>query len=218
MKFQIFKKATFLVILSLTIFSCVSNPSKDNLEDIVNEVSQSGFKDSLNLTNPIFKCHQDIDTVLLGDMNGDKILDTAIITSPYHAYDNPNNSRSNYGCADSLCLTSLLFSFDSAEIEFSNTLGFTAFFATEDLDDNGISEVGFVTTWFQGCWQTLYVYGLINGIWTPMVDGVVFACEEQDFSKRINKVGDKKIEFTHAVWNEEAGMNMDTTIVYSLNK
>lgn len=212
-----FQKGAIIAILLVNIFSCVSNQSKDNPINTANDVLLSGFKDSLILINPIFKWHRDIDTVLLGDMNGDEVMDTAIITSPYRAYDNPNNSASNYGCADLLCETIVQFSFDTANIEFSNTLGFASFFAMDDLDDNGIKEVGFVTQWFQGCWQTLYAYGINNGVWQSLVDGRVYACEEQDFSKRINKIGNKKVEFTHAVWNEAAGMETDTTIIYSLN-
>src|SRR5690606_19242736 len=47
--------------------------------------------------------HQTIDTVLLGDMNGNGMPDTAFIYSPFYQRENMHNENSRDSCANNIC-------------------------------------------------------------------------------------------------------------------
>lgn len=209
----------YLCFLLFVISSCepaqinpIHNKTKIKIENQNDTMAIKGG------TGRMYRWHQDIDTILLGDMNGDGINDTAISTSPIHAYDHPTKKSVKTGCKGGDCSTNVSFSFDPMQIEVNRALGFQIFFAAGDLNDDGVQEVAFVPNWFWSCWENMCVYSLQNGVWIEVVSGTVWACEDQDFSKRVKKVGYKKFEFTQALWNEAAGMDIDTTIVYSLNE
>ena len=79
--------------------------------------------------------HQDIDTVVLGDMNGDNFYDTAIVVSPVHAYPEPNNYSDDV-CEDDSRATRVCFSFNPVILVHKTALGFLTIFSTEDFKPN----------------------------------------------------------------------------------
>lgn len=159
--------------------------------------------------------HQTIDTVLLGDMNGNGMPDTAFIYSPFYKREVPTSANSRDSCANDICESTVVFNFTNDSIFHDWSLGFIAFFPTEDLNNDGVREIAFVPSWFWSCWSNLYVYSLRNDEWQLMIKGSIYACNEDDFSKRIKKISNSKFEFTAAKWKEDAGMDTDTTIVFS---
>lgn len=163
----------------------------------------------------IFEPHQTIDTFLLGDLNGDKFEDTAIVFSPMHAYPSPDDF-SGGGCEDDSCLTVVQFNFTSTKLKHPRALGFQTLFAIGDLNDDGYNEIGFIPKWFQSCWQSLYVYSFgING-WEMIGDGSVYACSDEDFSKRVIKFNSTSFGINSNTWNEDGSEMIDTLKIITL--
>ena len=167
-------------------------------------------------TFDIYTMHQDIDTVVLGDINGDNMYDTAIIVSPVHAYPDPNN-YSDGGCEDDSCVTRVYFSFNTAILVHKTALGFQTIFLTDDLNSDGVKEIGFVPNWFQSCQQGLFIYSLTNGEWNQLEKGNVYACNEEDFSQRIKKVSTNKFEFKSLIWSETKSELIDSILIKEIN-
>jgi hypothetical protein len=203
-------------ILILILYSCNENHAQSEASDKEIDLKQQADTTAgKGIMLEIYRWQIDVDTVLLGDMNRDGIGDTAIITSPIYAWERPT-SQSFGSCKGGTCISTVRFSFNSAQIEFDRSIGFLTFFAVGDLNDDGIEEVAFIPNWFWSCWSNMSVYSLQNGIWTELVSGSVYTCYEEDFSNRVKKMGYKKFEFIKAVWNEEAGIDTDSTFLIAL--
>lgn len=153
--------------------------------------------------------HRDVDTILLGDMNANNIEDSAFVISPFYNLDQ--------GCRDDSCITEIHFSFDSTVLTHSSALGCQTLFSAEDLNSDGIKEIAFIPNWFQSCWQGIFVYSLKESNWMKIGTGSVYACFDEDFSKRVRKVNSKEFEITSMRWNDDGGEINDTTESFPLN-
>jgi hypothetical protein len=148
------------------------------------------------------KQEQETDRVVLGDLNFDKRPDTAIVYEPLYAED--NLLEGEYGeCADDSCVTRVIFSFTDVQLNHTMALGFYSFFATHDLNDDGVREIAFIPDWFQSCWSALFVYSLQNDEWIKLGGANVYACEEENFEDRIRKINSRKFEITGQEWNDD---------------
>lgn len=210
------KRIQFLhhgMVMLLALMSCKA--PKDEPEEQSVAIAKRCFAFKPYSHSVDFIMHQTIDTVLLGDMNGNGLTDTAIIYSPIFARPHPRNEDLKGGCENDECITTVTFNFTEKKIVKDNSIGFQNFFATEDLDNDGIKEIAFVPLWFNSCWNSLYLYTYRNGEWQLMISGSVYACYEDGFSDRIKKIGAAKFAFTAAKWNEDHGMETDTTLIFS---
>jgi hypothetical protein len=145
---------------------------------------------------------QEIDTLTPGDLNFDKKPDTAIVFKPLYAEDNPLQGEYRE-CADDSCVTRVTFSFTDIQLNHTMALGFYSFFATHDLNEDGIKEIAFVPEWFQSCWSALFVYSLHDDQWVKLGSVNVYACEEENFEGRIHKINTTKFEMTGDEWNDD---------------
>ena len=143
--------------------------------------------------NYLFEMHQTIDTVMLGDLNFDGTDDTAIVTSPMHAYPHPTANNES-GCYQNNCETMVSFSFDTTLLRHNDALGFWRFFATDDLNGDGIREIAFIPNWFHSNWQGLFVYSLQEKQWHQLAHGSVFTSEEYTYENRIRKLNHHEFE------------------------
>ena len=206
------KTLSFAYILVALIASCgeesaveeISSSTSTTLEDTVQTES-----------DPVFEVHQNIDTFQLGDMNFDGIEDTAIVFSPFHAYPSPDNSITG-GCEDDSCLTKIKFNFTESELEHTGALGFQSLFATDDLNSDGIKELGFIPKWFQSCWQGLFVYSFEKSQWKQIGSGSVYACSDENFSERVKKIDSDRFMVNSMRWNEDGGEIIDTSLFFPL--
>lgn len=205
------KRLFFFVLFFTSLAACMNEQSR-----VSNRSKKENTSELTEHINPIFLMHQDIDTFLLEDMNGDKINDTAIVFSPVHAYPHPDDFSSG-GCEDDTCLTVVKFNFTKTELKHKTSLGFIDFFRTEDLDGDGINEVGFVPHWFQSCWQGLFVYSLSNNEWIQLASGSVFACSGEDFSERVKKVRKNKFQLISDRRDLEDDTLVEKSITHMIN-
>lgn len=206
------KASVYLYLFTLlSLISCNQQASGDN----VNKTNDTLLKtdSSHSEIDPMCVMHQNIDTFYLGDMNKDGIQDTAIVFSPFHAYPSTTNF-SEGGCEDDSCLTTVKFNFSETILKHAGALGFQTFFATEDLNADGIMEVAFIPQWFQSCWQGLFVYSLKNSSWNQIGSGSVFACADEDFSHRVVKIDQHTFKIIGVRWNEDGSEMVDTAIVH----
>lgn len=204
----------FSLMMTLTlIISC--KETKIDPVFIRPALSKTDFAFRPYLHSIDFIMHQTIDTVLLGDMNGNGLKDTAFIYSPVFAYEHPQHNDLKGGCENDVCLTTVSFTFTDNQIVQDNAIGFQTLFATEDLNNDGVKEIAFVPLSFMSCWNSIYVYTFRNNEWQLMIRGNVFACGEEDFSHRIKKISSSTFEFRAAKWNEDEGIDIDTTLIFS---
>ena len=204
------KYRTLIIFFSFSFLGCKNSESENVVSIVKNESSSSDTITSH--IDPLFQMHQDFDTLYFEDLNKDGINDTVIIISPVHAYPNPDGS-SEGGCEDDSCLTQVQFSFTDSKLLHSSALGFQTFFSTGDLNSDGISEFAFIPNWFQSCWQGLFVYSLKKDQWVKIGSGSVYACSDEDFSRRITKIDNHSFKMISAQTNDDAVGLVDTTIV-----
>jgi hypothetical protein len=194
-----------IIVIGFLLIGCNNSSSENTTEETEKVVPLADttpvYKD------PIFEMHQDFDTLVFDDVNNDKSQDTVIIVSPIFGYDYG-------GCEDDSCLTQVFFSFTKFKLNHPDALGFLTFFPTGDLNSDGISEFAFIPKWFQSCWQGLYVYSLTKNGWKKIGKGTVFACQEEDWSRRITKINNHSFTMISTeLFSEEVGMAVDTAIV-----
>lgn len=202
------------MMILLALLSCKAPTVKPLENNVIMAKRYFAFKPYLHSVD--FIMHQTIDTVLLGDMNGNGMSDTAFIYSPVFAYEHPQNNELKGGCENDNCLTRVIFSFTDVPLLHGNAIGLQTLFATEDLDNDGIREIAYVPLWFWSCWNSLYVYTYRNDEWQLMINGSVYVCNEEDFSERIKKISASTFEFTAAKYSDYEGMNEDTTLLITV--
>jgi len=198
-------------LIAFFIVSCSeseSNKSGENNNDSIPQIDTV-----ITETHPLCLIHQDIDTFYIGDMNKDGKEDTAIVFSPFYAYPSTIDF-SGGGCEDDSCLTIVKFNFSEIPLKHKEALGFQSFFATEDLNSDGIKEVAFIPNWFQSCWQGLFVYSLDKSGWKHIGTGSVFACADEDFTSRVLKIDRHNFKIIGVKWNEDGSEMLDTAIIH----
>jgi len=177
----------------------VKNSNSSNIKNTFKDISK---------TEPLFFYHQTIDTIILGDINADNTIDTAIITSPIHRYWHPKKNTGD-DCKNDNCTTIISFNNYFPDLKHDNSLGCYRIFATEDLNMDGIKEIALIPYWFQSNWQGLFVYSLINGNWRLLGSGSVFTLDEENYEKRIRKISKNKFEIISMEWNEDGSELID---------
>jgi len=115
-----------------------------------------------------------IDTIVLGDINSDRVIDTAYVYTPptLWEYDENGEFSSWFGCKNDKCYNKVTFSCNLPDLIIENTvLGKVA--AIDDIDGDGFKELLFNTSWFTGTTTGLYLYHFNGKEWEPLESVVV---------------------------------------------
>lgn len=106
------------------------------------------------------------DTILLKDINNDRMPDTAFVYTPptLGSVDEKGNVEYQIGCVDNNCYNKITFSCGLPEIRIEDTV-WGAIENAGDLNGDGISELLFEPGWFTSSMGHLYLYSFKNGKW-----------------------------------------------------
>jgi len=153
-----------LFLLVIGILSCqtettADKPISSTLDSLVDSTS---LLVSDSVEEPIYP----IDTVVLQDINGDKINDTVFINEP-------SIIEAELSCRDEVCNTKFIFA-NAAIPSFSHEQALGGVLANAgDLDDDGMCELYFVPDWFTSNWTGLNIYSLKQNKWISLGQGSI---------------------------------------------
>lgn len=129
-----------------------------------------------------------IDTIILGDINNDKIADTAFIyTPPTIKYLNESGElRYEFGCVDNNCFNKISFSCGLPEIYIDISVwGLVENIG--DLNNDGYNELIFSPGWFVSCWGRLYICSFNGNEWKKTTNVPFKRCEEESLKSHVKK-------------------------------
>jgi hypothetical protein len=141
----------------------------------------------------------DTDTLVIGDINNDKIIDTAFIVGPKWINDEegwgdpkvtPYEVDINFSCG----LPSIHD--DNAVMGYIENIG--------DIDGDHISEVIVLPIWFIGCWGRMKFYTYKEGQWRYFGEAECHICNDEKYINRITKLSKNKISVIEDAWDSEA--------------
>ena len=137
----------------------------------------------------------DIEKLIIGDINNDKIIDTAFVKGPRFI-----NEDDGWGdCKNGNCEITISFSCDYPNISIGNAVsGFVENIG--DIDNDGISEIIIVPSWFIGCWGQIHFYTMKSGKWKDVGRAKRNICREESFMNCIKKMKGKKVQVIEEIW------------------
>jgi hypothetical protein len=139
----------------------------------------------------------ELDTLIIGEFDGKKGLDTAYLYIPKKEI-NINNCRS--------CISEIRFSNQKYVIRFMSDIG-GPFENVGDLDDDGIDEIAHTRTWYEGCWGSYEIYQNNGYKWVGVAVQEYRVCRDKKGIKaRITVLGDGVLRLE--------GNDIDGTVVY----
>lgn len=190
------------ILLSLILISfsfSKRNLANDNmLTDTVKKKTQVEKSTNDTLIKPL------IEKFILGDINGDNIVDTAFVYTP---------SRINglIGEKDSLpcngkCYNKVTFSCGFPPIIVDDCIE-GKIEAIDDLNGDGNKELIFETGWFMGTHVNIYVYSLINNQWKILASNWLYS--RDTYKDRVRKLDNKRFEFIEETWDAKNQVTKD---------
>ena len=137
----------------------------------------------------------DLEKIVIGDINNDKVVDTAFVKGPKFL-----NETDFYGdCNNGNCLITVSFSCSFPSITLENAVtGFVENIG--DIDKDGISEIIIVPSWFIGCWGKVQFFSLKKKKWKNLGSVKRHICDQESFMNCIKKRKGKTIEVIEQVW------------------
>ena len=133
----------------------------------------------------------DIEHIVMGDLNNDKITDTAFVKGPKFL-----NESDGWGdCTNGDCKITVSFSCDMPNISLPNAVSGSVE-NIGDIDDDGIAEIIIVPSWFVGCWGEIHFFTLKNKRWKEIGKARTNICREESYRNRIKKTESRKIKVT----------------------
>lgn len=142
----------------------------------------------------------DTDTLVVGDINNDKIIDTAFITGPKWLNDekgwgDPVVSPYEIDITFSCGLPPIHNG--TAVMGYVENIG--------DIDGDGYSEVIVVPIWFIGCWGRMEFYTLKEGQWRHFGNAECNICNEENYLyiERITRIRKNKIRVIEDKWDDD---------------
>ena len=137
-------------------------------------VAESDLTTDENLQKKLFRKVKNIPKdAIKGDFNGDGVEE-------YMWMHPPKINADGDSCVNDKCINHIVFSDSSIpDIEISDSIG-GALYNLKDLNHNGSDEVGFLSYWFQSCWQPFYLKTLKNNQWIKAVDSLNTHCNQWD--------------------------------------
>jgi hypothetical protein len=139
----------------------------------------------------------DIDTLPIGDLNNDKLIDTAFVRSPKFI-----NEEDGWGdCTTGRCKITVSFSCGLPDIVLDNAVsGFVENIG--DINNDGNSEIIIVPGWFIGCHGNIHFFSLKKGQWKAIGKAYRNICDEESFLPYIKKMKGNKIKIMEEVWED----------------
>jgi hypothetical protein len=137
----------------------------------------------------------DLDKISIGDLNHDKIIDTAFVKGPKYI-----NEKEFWGdCKNGNCAITISFSCHFPSITLKNAVtGFVENIG--DIDNDGIAEIIIVPSWFIGCWGQINFYTLKKGKWKAVGSAKRNICGDESFMNYIKKMKGNKIQVIEQIW------------------
>jgi len=137
----------------------------------------------------------DIEKIIIGDINNDKVIDTAFVKGPKFI-----NNEDGWGdCTTGNCEITISFSCGYPSITMANAVaGFVENIG--DIDKDGIAEIIIVPSWFIGCWGQIHFYTLKKGNWKNIGNAKRNICREESFMNCIKKMKGNKIKVMEEIW------------------
>lgn len=188
-------KLTFSILLFAFLTSCHikkvvrSSENKNKLYDIENS---SIAHDSFKLKENEGIEPESWDTTYLGDINNDKIPDTAFIYTPplIQFLDSNKQVRFHLDCVNSNCYNLIKFSNALPDINYNNSI-WGAVDTIGDLNNDGYSELIFSPCWFTSCWGRLYIYSFDGEKWNKTTEISYNRCGEETLNSHVEKIKNK---------------------------
>jgi hypothetical protein len=171
----------------LFVLASCNSSTHENTENKENLIASDTTNKDREVIEPI-----SIDTVLIGDLNSDRVLDTAFITTPAMIkHLDENDNLKFYGdCLNGDCYNRINFSNGLSEIYNDNSI-WGSLENLGDLNGDGYSELIFSPSWFIGCRGPLYVY-CYNGMnWNIAGRVDYYRCSDDILSTHVRKVKGK---------------------------
>jgi hypothetical protein len=157
-----------------------------------------------------FTNETEIDTIPLGDINNDRILDNAFVKGPKWL-----NEKDGWGDPQFYNI-SISFSCNLPSIESHNAVG--AFVENiGDIDNDGFSEIIIVPEWFIGCWGRINFYSIKTNKWKYIGFAERNVCEEDSYKPFIKKIGKNKIQVMQQVWNDKVADRVEKNKIIKVN-
>lgn len=160
----------FFLMFGLIFFSC-----------------ETKKKESIIETNKLEKTLEEKQSFLVGDVNNDKVQDTAIVNF---------NQQNEYG--------DIIISFTNniPEIDFGQSYG-VLIKKIEDLNLDGANEIIIFSRTHEGWWNYISVWSFQNGHWKDIAKVKGYVSEDKDFENRIIKDENNYYLIGDDQWNED---------------
>ena len=142
---------------------------------------------------------QSIDTLLIGDLNHDKIADSIFVTNPIYVGE---EDVIEHGCINNLCDATIRFSCKLPDIPLENAIGATIE-NMGDIDNDGFDELIIVHQWFVGCWGEMYFYTFKNNQWKQFGSADTHLCDNDSLLSSVKKINNHTIEATEKYFTED---------------
>lgn len=136
-----------------------------------------------------------VDTFLLGDINSDKIADTAFITGLKSV-----TESSFSDCRKNDCNITIFFSGKINPITFENAIH-ANIEVLGDIDEDGNSEIIIAPGWYTGCWGYIYFYSLKNNTLNYCSEVYNDICSGE-LSSIVTKISKNKISVLEYIWEK----------------
>jgi hypothetical protein len=132
---------------------------------------------------------------VLGDINNDRIIDTAFIFTPSRINDIPEGNDT-LPCQGK-CYNIVTFSCGFPPIKIDNSI-LGQIESIDDLNGDGNKELIFQTNWFIGSHVEIYVYTLINNNWKIIAKDWLYG--RDSYKDRVRKINNNEFVFLKEIW------------------
>lgn len=148
-------------------------------------------KERISETNILEKKSEDKQSFYLGDVNNDKVQDTAFVNF---------NQQNEY--------SDMIISFSNSipEIELEQSFG-VFIKKTEDLNFDGANEIIIFSRTHEGWWNYISVWSFHNNKWKELKQTKGFVSDDKDFENRIVKDKNQYYLIGEDKWNEDENGN-----------
>lgn len=142
---------------------------------------------------------KNVDTLLIGDLNLDKIPDTI-----FRIYPEMIKVRDKYDgdCVNNACEVTFRFSFTDQQIVMYNAIG-AGIENLGDINKDGFCEFAIFPHWYIGCWGNIQYFTFKNNEWKNFGFARANICEEVTFEKHVKIISTRKIKVLEVYPNKD---------------
>lgn len=178
----------FVFLIGYLKFSCETK-SKKNISK--NLETEKPIQDKIETENRTF---------FVGDIDNDKVNDTAFVNYKW------NIETNEIECEKNNCDIDIEFKKNIPKISFTQSLGIVVS-KTEDVNNDNSNEIIIFSRTNEGWWNNISVWSFKHGTWNKLAETNAFLSDDKDFENRIVNekgnyylIGDDK-------WNEDENGN-----------